>query len=91
MAEADYVFAEFNARNNQALSTLVNEHGVELRRFPDDVLTALRRYSGEVMEEIAAANEAIGRVYGAYRDFADNIAPWIAVSRRAHMDLRDLA
>jgi TRAP-type mannitol/chloroaromatic compound transport system substrate-binding protein len=91
MAEADYVFAEFNARNNQALSTLVNEHGVELRRFPDDVLAALRRYSSEVLEEIAAADESIGRVYAAYRDFAENIAPWMAVSRRAHMDLRDLA
>jgi TRAP-type mannitol/chloroaromatic compound transport system substrate-binding protein len=89
MAEADYVFAEFNARNNQALSTLVNDHGVELRRFPDDVLAALRRYSSEVMDEIAAADEAIGRVYAAYRDFADNISPWINVSRRAHMDLRD--
>ena len=62
MAEADYVFAEFNARNNQALSALVNEHGVELRRFPDDVLAALRRYSSEVMDEIAASDESIGRV-----------------------------
>jgi TRAP-type mannitol/chloroaromatic compound transport system substrate-binding protein len=89
MAEADYVFAEFNVRNNQALKTLVDEHGVQLRRFPNDVLAALRRYSAEVMEELAAGDPAIARVYEAYTSFAENIAPWMAVSRRAHIEARD--
>ncbi len=89
IAETDYIFAEFNSRNNQALSTLINEHGVELRRFPNEVLAALRGYSAEVMTELAASDPSIGRVYDAYRDFAENIAPWMAISRRAHMESRD--
>jgi TRAP-type mannitol/chloroaromatic compound transport system substrate-binding protein len=89
MAEADYVFAEFNLRNNRALKTLVEEHGVELRRFPDDVLATLRRLSAEVMTEIAASDPAIARVYESYTAFSDEIAPWMLVSRRAHVGARD--
>lgn len=89
MAEADYVFAEFNTRNNQALRTLTEEHGVELRRFPDDVLAALRGYSAEVMQELAASDPTIARVYESYTAFAESIAPWMAVSRGAHIQARD--
>ena len=32
------MLAEYNARNNDALETLLNEHKVELRRYPQDVL-----------------------------------------------------
>ena len=32
---------EFTARNNAALQDLVKNHGVQLRRLPDDVLQAL--------------------------------------------------
>jgi TRAP-type mannitol/chloroaromatic compound transport system substrate-binding protein len=36
------MLAEYTARNPAALETLVNEHGVELRKFPDEVLAKLR-------------------------------------------------
>lgn len=90
MAEADFVFAEFNTRNNQALKALVEEHGVELRRFPDDVLAALKRYSTEVMEELAASDPLIARVYASYTAFAEDIATWMTASRRAHIEARDV-
>jgi len=90
MAEADFLFAEFNMRNNQALKALVEEHGVELRRFPDDVLAALKRYSSEVMEELAASDPLIARVYASYTSFAEDIATWMTASRRAHIEARDV-
>ena len=37
----DDMLSEFTARNNAALRTLVDEHGVELRKLPDDVLAEL--------------------------------------------------
>ena len=90
MAEADFVFAEFNTRNNQALKALVEEHGVDLRRFPDDVLATLKRYSTEVMEELAASDPLIARVYASYTAFAEDIATWMTASRRAHIEARDV-
>ncbi len=43
------VLDEYTARNNDALETLVNEHNVELRRIPDDVLAQAREHSAEVV------------------------------------------
>jgi TRAP-type mannitol/chloroaromatic compound transport system substrate-binding protein len=87
-AEADYVLAEFNIRNSQSLKTLVEQHGVELRRFPDDVLAALRGHSAAVMAELAGSDPLINRVYESYTAFADEIALWMDVSRSAHIDAR---
>ena len=80
MAENDYLLAEFNTRNHTSLNTLVEEHGVQLRRFPDDVLDALRGYSAEVVEELAASDPMSGRVYASYRAFADEVSAWLRIS-----------
>mgnify|MGYP003145669064 CR=1 FL=1 len=44
--------AEFSARNGAALDTLVRQHGVQLKRFPNDVLTAYGKASGEVIADL---------------------------------------
>ena len=80
MAENDYLLAEFNTRNHTSLRTLVEEHGVQLRRFPDDVLDELRRYSLEVVEELAAQDPMSGKVYASYRAFADEVGAWLRIS-----------
>jgi TRAP-type mannitol/chloroaromatic compound transport system substrate-binding protein len=87
-AEADYVVSEFAARNQEALATLTETHGVELRRFPDDVLATLRRLSLEAMDDMAAANEDLARVYASYRVYADSIGIWHEISDGAHTAIR---
>jgi len=86
--EADYVIGEFAARNQQALKTLTEEHGIEVRRFPDDVLATLRRLSIEVMEALAASDADLGRVYRSYRSYADSIGAWHEISEGAHSGIR---
>ncbi len=80
IAENSFLLAEFNTRNHQALQTLVEEHQVELRRFPDDVLEALQRHSVDVMDELAAENPMVARVYASYRSFSEKIDPWLEIS-----------
>ena len=80
MAENDYLLSEFNSRNHTALNTLVQEHGVQLRRFPDDVLEALRGYSLEVVEQLAATDPMSGRVLESYRAFAEEVSAWLRIS-----------
>lgn len=87
-AESDYVVAEFAARNQQALRTLIDEHGVLLRRFPDEVLATLRRLTGDVMGELAAADADLGKVYASYRAYADAIGAWHEISEGAHTGIR---
>src|SRR3546814_4846702 len=52
-----FVMSEFVAKNNGSLNTLVSEHGVLLKKFPDDVMSALGTLSGEVMGALVATDE----------------------------------
>lgn len=76
LAESAYVTAEFRARNQNALTTLVERHGVKLRRFPSDVLAVLREHAADAMQALAADDTTLGRVYAAYREHAERSADW---------------
>jgi len=80
MAESEFVITEFAARNQQGLTSLLEEQGTKLRRFPDEVLEALRQHTNETMSELSAADPVLGRVYEAYRVYAESIGNWHAIS-----------
>lgn len=80
MAESEFVVTEFAARNEQALRALTQEHGIELRAFPDEVLSNLRTHSDAVMNGLAARDATFGRVYSSYQSFAASIANWQSIS-----------
>ncbi len=82
------MLAEYNARNNQALKTLVDEHQVELRALPDEVLRRLKTLSDEVVAEVADKDAQSRRVYTAFRDFREQVTAWSNVSERAYLDAR---
>ena len=84
------MLAEYTARNQQALDTLVNEHGVELRKFPDDVLRRLRALSEEVVEEIADRDPVTRKVVDSQRAFQAQVERWHDVSEFAFFKARRL-
>ena len=51
------VLSEFVARNNDSLNTLVNEHGVELRPFNDEILALGASYWTRLVETKLAKEE----------------------------------
>ncbi len=81
---------EFTAKNNTALKTLVDEHGVQVRRLPDDVLIALREASKEVTEEFKEGSPFAQRVYASWRAFKDDVNQWHKISEQAYIEARDL-
>ena len=82
------MLAEYTARNNQALQTLVNEHQVDVRHLPDDVLARLRQLSDEVVAEVAAKDALSARVYQSFRDFRKQVMAWHDISERAYLNAR---
>jgi TRAP-type mannitol/chloroaromatic compound transport system substrate-binding protein len=82
------LLAEYTARNNTALDTLVNEHKVKLLRFPEPVLEKLRAISDEVVAEIAAKDAMSKKVYTSFKKFRDQVVQWSAVSEQAYMTAR---
>lgn len=84
------MLADFTARNNQALQTLVNEHKVDLRQFPDEVMKKLKQLSDEVVAEVAAKDPMSKKVYDSFVKFRDEAVAWHNVSERAYLNGRML-
>jgi TRAP-type mannitol/chloroaromatic compound transport system substrate-binding protein len=82
------MYAEFEARNGEALQTLVHEHGVELRQFPDDVLAELKRASMEILEAQAAADALSAKVWASQKSFLETVRGWTAVGSQSLIDHR---
>ncbi len=66
--------AAYDAANPAALRRLVQDHGVSVRRYSDDIMAAAWRESHAYLDQLAAANADFGRIYQSYRAFRD--AQW---------------
>ena len=83
------MLAEYTARNNDALKTLVDRHKVDIRRYPDEVLEKLRGLSDEVVAEIAGRDAFSAKVYQSYADFRARTGSWSKLSEQAYLNARD--
>ncbi|MDR5866513.1 TRAP transporter substrate-binding protein [Halomonas koreensis] len=83
------MISEYAYRNAEALKTLVEEHGVKLRSFPEDVMAALHESSRRVIREQVERDEASRRIFDAYRDFQRTVRPFTDVGEAAYLKARD--
>ncbi len=80
--------AEYIHHNATALDQLVEDHGVQLRRMPDDVLAALARESKIVLEETAGTDDITRRVYESFKTSLERSMAWDRISDEAYMSIR---
>jgi TRAP-type mannitol/chloroaromatic compound transport system substrate-binding protein len=81
---------EYTARNNRALKELIEVHGVEVRRLPDDVLVALHQAADEAVADLAARDPMAARVYASFKAFFDGVRNYHHISEQAYINARDL-
>ena len=79
---------EFTAKNNAALETLVNEHKVDVRKLPDDVLSKLKALSQDVVAELAAKNKAAQKINDSYQKFYKQVSAWHEISEKIYFNVR---
>jgi TRAP-type mannitol/chloroaromatic compound transport system substrate-binding protein len=84
------VLSEFTARNVQALDTLRNKHGVDVRPFSDDILTNLGKLSGEVLRDLVASNPLSQEVFESLIAFRSQSIAWSKFSESAFANARIL-
>ncbi|HEX9698488.1 MAG TPA: ABC transporter substrate-binding protein, partial [Acidobacteriota bacterium] len=84
------VLDEFMANNNAALETLVNEHGVILKKFPDPVLDSLGRLSGQVLGDLASGDPLSREVMASILAFRKQSIAFAKVSEQAFYNARAL-
>ncbi len=82
------MLTEYIARNNDALETLVNEHHVDVRKLPEDVLIRLRDLSDQVVKEVAAKSPQAQEIYDSYKTFRDKVVRWQAISEQPYLAVR---
>ena len=82
------MYAEFVARNGEAIKTLVDDHGVELRPFPDEVLAELKAASLEVMEEMAAADEMSAKAWASLQAYMERVKLYTRIGSQYFVDRR---
>ncbi|MBP5855934.1 TRAP transporter substrate-binding protein [Marivibrio halodurans] len=87
--ENDILMAEFNAKNGQYLTKLVDEQGVELRRFNDDVYDAFGRASAEVFEETRAHDDLTNRVHESFLNARQEVGSWANLADTAYIAQRN--
>lgn len=75
IANAD-MLAEYSEKNGQALKILVDEHNVQVKQLPQDVLDYLASISEKLVEEQAQTDELSQRIYASYIDFKRKATQW---------------
>ena len=78
--------AQFDARNGEALQTLINEKKVQLIRFPATVLDELSKLAADTVEEEANKNPLARKVADSFKTFQMIVGPWHSVSEQAYYD-----
>lgn len=76
--------ALYDAENPLALRRLVDEHGVTLRQYSDDIMEAAWTESNEYLEEMAASNESFDSVYQSWKEFRARSFPYFAGNEMAY-------
>jgi TRAP-type mannitol/chloroaromatic compound transport system substrate-binding protein len=83
-AENDFMYAEFVANNGSALTTLIDQHSVELKRFPDPVFDAFASASEAVVSKFAEHDDLAKRVFDSYTKTRKDLAAWTDISEFAY-------
>ncbi len=82
--ENNNMYAEFMAKNGQALATLINEHGVQLKKFSDEIFDAFGTAAEEGVAKVAEHDDMAKRNYESYITTRKDLAGWTDISEQAY-------
>ena len=88
LTENNVMYAEFIAKNGQALDTLVNQHGVNLLQFPEEIFDAFAKASEDVVMAVADHDDLGKRIVDSYVQARKEFGAWTAVSEQAYANER---
>ena len=81
--------AETNANNGTYLNKLINEHGVQLRAFNDDVYDSFGKAAAEVFEETKAHSDLAKRVHESFAKSRNDLGRWMLLADAGYLNQRN--
>ena len=83
-------YTDYNAHNGDSLKVLVEKHGVQLRKFPNELLMEIGKIAGQVVAEVGNSDPMTKKVYDSYIDFRRKMIGWGKISEQAYLNARSL-
>lgn len=80
-----WVLSEFEAKNSTYLQKLKSA-GVQIRQYPDEVISVLKEKTKEVVNELIAADPQSKKVYESYNAFRLKINDWSEISEKQYFE-----
>ncbi|MFP6776299.1 MAG: TRAP transporter substrate-binding protein [PS1 clade bacterium] len=87
--ENEMMMAEYNARNGAALTKLVEEQGVKLRSFNDDIYDSFGEAADEVFDEVRQHSDLANRVHRSFAAARESVGGWAKISDQAYVAQRN--
>lgn len=87
--ENDVMMAEFNANNGASLTKLLNEQGVQLRQFSDDIYDSFGEAADEVFAETVEHSDLARRVHESFIKARADIGAWQKIADQEYLRQRN--
>ncbi len=87
--ENDKMMSEYNAKNGEALESLIKEHGVKLRAFSDDIYDSFGEAADEVFADVVKHSPLAKEIHESFVAARANIGSWAKISDQAYVQQRN--
>jgi len=87
--ENDVMMSEYNAKNGDALKSLIKEHGVKLRRFSDEIYDAFGEAADKVFADVQKHSPLAKEIYDSFAAARTNVGSWAKISDQAYVEQRN--
>ena len=77
--------AEYGHFNSIALNELIENHNVQLRRFPEDVMTAAATVTKDILEDVAQTDDLSRRIFESFKKSLAGSQIWSGISDEPYM------
>jgi TRAP-type mannitol/chloroaromatic compound transport system substrate-binding protein len=89
LSENDRMLAEFNANNGAYLQRLVNDHGVQLREFNDDIYDAFGDAAEATFDTIRQHSDLANRFHESFVAAREAVGGWLNITDVAYLRQRN--
>ena len=87
--ENDTMMSEYNAKNGDALARLINDHGVQVREFNDDIYDAFGEAAEEVFAGVVEHSPLAKEIHESFLKARANLGAWAKLSDQAYVGQRN--
>jgi TRAP-type mannitol/chloroaromatic compound transport system substrate-binding protein len=80
----NWVLGRFESKNGEYLSKILTESKVQLKQFPQEVLSSLKAHTKDVINTEIGNDALSNKVYTSYQKFAKQASSWAQLTEKAY-------